>query len=261
VRLVLLGDPVAHSCSPAIHHAALAAVGVSGSYEARRVGLSGLLAAVDDLREGGIDGINVTMPHKAAAAAAADLADQLVTATGAANTLRRRGLPDGPIVEATNTDVGGIAAAADAGGIPPDAPVLVLGAGGAAAAAVAAFRDYLAGVSTRRSGGAAALGLQTGVAAPPVPWGDAVEGVVVVNATPLGMHGETLPVGILDAAAGLIDLPYGDGSTPAMRRAHLLGIPAVDGLDVLVAQAAIAFTWWTGIPAPLDVMSTAARGV
>jgi len=223
------------------------------------VDLRGFLSAVEDLRDGCIDGINVTMPHKAAAAAAADLADEIVRATGAANTLRRGGSPDRPVVEATNTDVGGIAAAADAAGIPPDAPVLVLGAGGGAAAAVVAFRDRLAGVSTRRAGNVGALAERTGVPVRPCPWGEAVDGVVVVNATPLGMRGEMLPGGILDAAVGLIDLPYGEVPTPAMQRAHLLGIRAVDGLRVLVAQAAISFTWWTDVPAPLDVMHPAAQ--
>ena len=169
-------------------------------------------------------------------------------------------MPESPAVEATNTDVGGITAATDAAGIPPNAPVLVLGGGAAAAAAGVAVGDRLAGVATRHSGAAAALESRTGVAVLPRPWGEGVDGAVVVNATPLGMHGETLPGAVLDAAAGLIDMPYREGPTPAIRRAHLLGIPVVDGLHLLVAQAAISFTWWTGVRAPLDVMHAAARG-
>ena len=260
MRLVLLGDPVTHSRSPAIHRAALAAVGLSGSYEVRRVGHRGLLDAVADLREGRIDGANITMPHKPAAAAAADLTDGLVDATGAANTLRRGGSPGAPMVEATNTDVAGLTAAADAAGIPRDAPVLVLGSGGAAAAAMLAFGDRPASLSARRSEAAGELALRTGSPVPFIRWGEAVDGAVVVNATPLGMYGESLPGDLLEAAAGLIDMAYGDRANPAIRRARYLGIPAADGLDVLVAQAAISFSWWTDVPAPLDVMRRAAGG-
>ncbi len=260
MRLVLLGDPVVHSRSPVIHRAALAATGLSGSYEARRVGRRGLLGAFADLKEGRIDGANITMPHKSAAAAAADLSDGMVAATGAANTLRRSGSPDGAIVEATNTDVVGLTVAAEAAGIPREAPVLVLGAGGAAAAAMVAFGDRPAGLSARRPEAAGEMALRTGAPVPFCLWGEAVEGAVVINATPLGMHGESLPGDLLEMAAGLVDMAYGDRATPAMRRAHDLGIPAADGLDVLVAQAAASFFWWTDIPAPVNVMQRAARG-
>lgn len=258
MRLVLLGDPVAHSRSPAIHQAALAATGLSGSYEVRRVSHRGLPDAVADLREGRIDGANITMPHKAAAAVAADLTDGLVDATGAANTLRRGGGPDAPIVEATNTDVAGLTAAADAAGLPREAPVLVLGSGGAAAAAMLAFGDRPVILSARRPEAAGELALRMGAPVPSCRWGEAVDGVVVVNATPLGMCGESLPGNLLETAAGLIDLAYGGRATPAMQRARHLGIPAAGGLDVLVAQAAISFFWWTGVPAPIDVMRRAA---
>ena len=74
------------------------------------------------------------------------------------------------------------------------------------------------------------------------------------------MFGESLPENLLEVAAGLIDMAYGDRATPAMQRAQDLGFPAADGLDVLVAQAAASFFWWTGVPAPLNVMIQAARG-
>ncbi len=260
MRLVLLGDPVAHSRSPAIQRAALAAAGLSGSYEARRVSHRGLLDAVADLKEGRIDGANITMPHKSAAAAAADLADGVVAATGAANTLRRGWSPDGPNVEATNNDVAGLTAAADAAGIPREAPVLVLGAGGAAAAAVVAFGERSVSLSARRPGAVGELALRTGAPVPSCRWGEAVDGAVVINATPLGMYGESLPEDLLEVAAGLIDMAYGDRVTPAVQKARDLGIPAADGLHVLVAQAAASFFWWTGVPAPLNVMLQAAGG-
>jgi len=82
---------------------------------------------------------------------------------------------------------------------------------------------------------------------------------VVVNATPLGMQGEELPPGVIEAAGGLIDLPYGTEPTPAVALARRRGLPVADGLDLLVAQAALSFELWAGGPAPLAVMEAAAR--
>ena len=249
MRLALFGDPVAHSRSPAIQAAALDAVGIDGNYRARRVDGEGLLAGLAEMREGLLDGANVTMPHKAAAAAAADMIDDVVALTGAANTLRASAARAGAI-EATNTDVGGLRHAADAAGIPSGGPVLVLGGGGAAAAARVAFSDG----DVRHSVRSDAVGSLSWV-----PWGTGWPGAVVVNATPLGMRGESLPRGVVEVAGGLIDMAYGDHPTPAFEEAVRIGIPAVDGMDVLVAQAAASFTWWTGLDAPLAAMRAAAR--
>ncbi len=82
---------------------------------------------------------------------------------------------------------------------------------------------------------------------------------VVVNATPLGMHGEELPAGLVEQAGGLYDLAYGDRPPPAVETAHRLGLPAVDGLDHLVAQAAGSFEIWIGMDAPIDAMAGAVR--
>ena len=249
MRLVVLGDPVAHSRSPAIHTAAFAATGIEGTYLARRVDSDGLMSALEEIRAGRLDGANITMPHKAAAAAAAEISDDVVAITGAANTLRSSATRPG-MIEATNTDVGGLRNAANVAGMPSGAPVLVLGGGGAAAAASAAFGERRVVVSTRSGavGSAATLA-----------WGTGWPGAVVVNATPLGMGGESLPDGLLQDAAGFIDMAYGDDPTPAFRQAVDMGIPAIDGLDVLVSQAAESFSWWTGLDAPLDVMAIAAR--
>jgi len=250
VRLVVLGDPVVHSRSPAIHTAALAAFGIDGSYRARRVDEHGLLAALGEMREGRLDGANVTMPHKAAAAAAADIVDGLVAATGAANTLRRSASLAGTI-EATNTDVAGLCSVAVTAGMPAGAPILLLGGGGAASAARVAFGDRELRISVRTDTGTSAT----------VPWGEGWPGAVLVNATPVGMNGEALPPGAMAGAVGLIDMAYGSGPTPACGDAVRRGIPVADGLDVLVAQAAESFTWWTGLEAPRDIMLGAARNL
>lgn len=254
MRLVLLGDPVGHSRSPAIHQAALAAAGIEGRYEALRVNSAGVYRACAEIRAGALDGANVTMPHKRTAAAAADRLAPEAARCGAVNTL----VPEGGEVAGHNTDVGGLLLARDWGGIPSGAPVLILGAGGAAAAALVAFAGSDLFLSTRRAGAGRALGAALGVPAGETPWGRPVPGAILVNATPLGMLGEALPACLVEEAAGLIDMPYGAEPTPAMTAARRLGLPAADGLDLLVAQAALSFRLWTGVEADMSSMRRAA---
>lgn len=254
MRLALLGDPVEHSRSPAIHNAALRAVGIEGTYEAKRTDAGGVATAIAGIRSGVLDGANVTMPLKAAALDAADSAAVEAIRAGAVNTLF---LHDGA-VRGENTDIGGMRDVAAGIGVPDGAPVLVLGAGGAAGAAVVAFGEHPLFVSARRPEAVEHLLEVAAVDGDPVEWGSAVDGAVVVNATPIGMHGGSLPAAVLGGAGGLIDLAYGDQSTPAVLA--LRGrIPVADGIDHLVAQAARSFTFWTGTPAPIEVMERAAR--
>ena len=246
LRLVLLGDPVDHSLSPAIHRAALAAWGIDGTYEARRVDIAGLAAAIGEIREGALHGANVTMPHKRRALEECNLLDADARLAGAVNTLSA-GAGE---VRGWNTDVAALRGVLAS---RPSGPLLVLGAGGAAAAALVAGAGRSSMVSARREAAAARLSSAM------VPWGSPVEGAVVVNATPLGMRGESVPPAVLAAAAGLVDLAYGSSVTPAVATMQAMGRPVVDGIAVLVAQAAASFTIWTGDPAPVEVMERAAR--
>jgi shikimate dehydrogenase len=250
MRLVLLGDPVGHSLSPPIFRAAFAAAGVTGSsYEARRVDAAGLAAAMAEIQAGEIDGANVTMPHKRLAARGCSDLDRDAARAGAVNTLARR---DGLVI-GWNTD---ILALRDALAGMPDGPVLVLGAGAAAAAAIVAAGSREQIVAARRPEAARAVSAAAIVG----EWGRPVEGAIVVNATPLGMRGEALPDRVLLAAFGLVDLAYGPTATPAVTAMRERGAPVVDGIDVLVAQAAASFTIWTGVTAPIEAMERAARG-
>ncbi len=249
----MLGDPVEHSRSPAIHSAALAAVGIEGTYEARRVDRAGMVSAVDEVRYGSLDGANVTMPHKESAFTLADRASGTALRAGVANTLIRR---EGMAV-AENTDVTGLVRVWDESGLPTDAPVLVLGSGGAAAAAVVAFSERPILMSARSPERAGAVLVRTRVEGEIVEWGRAVPGAVVVNATPLGMEGEPLPDGVVDRAGGLVDLPYGERRTPAVATALAIGLPCADGLAALLAQAADSFELFTGVPAPIEAMRAA----
>lgn len=254
MRLVLLGDPVEHSRSPAIHTAALAATGIDGTYQARRVDDDGMKSAIDEVRYGRLDGANVTMPHKQAAFALADRVSEPALRAGAVNTLTHRsGMAVGD-----NTDVAGIRRAWEDAGFDASAPVLVLGSGGAAAAAIVALSDHAVHMSARSPQRAEAVLERTRVDGALVEWGRGVEEAVVVNATPIGMGGETLPPGVLGPASGLIDLPYGPVDTPAVAAARERGLPVADGLEVLVAQAAASFELWTGVEAPVEAMKAAA---
>jgi len=253
MKLVLLGDPVEHSRSPAIHTAAMKAAGIEGSYVARRVDRAGMVTAVAEIRYGSLDGANVTMPHKESAFALVDRVSEIALRAGAVNTvIHREGMATGD-----NTDVSGLLRAHDDLGLSESAPVHVLGSGGAAAAALVAFAGRELSISARAGDRAEALLQRTRVDGEVVGWGDPVQGAVVVNATPLGRAGETLPDGIVERAAGLIDWPYGDQRTPSVVSALALGFPVADGRDVLLAQAAASFELWTGVAAPIEAMRAA----
>jgi shikimate dehydrogenase len=253
VRLALLGDPVDHSRSPAIHAAAFAAVGMHGFYEARRVDGDGVAEACREMRAGLLGGANVTMPWKSRAADECDEMTGDSARIGAVNTL----VPLGGRVHGHNTDVAGIRAALDR--FPPAAPVVVLGAGSTAGAALLACDGRAVTVAARRVERAEALVGRVGVEAIVGPWEAPPPGSVIVNATPIGMGGEALPAGWMEQSAGLVDLAYGADETPAVAAARASGLLVADGIDVLVAQAAASFELWTGVSAPLEAMERAAR--
>lgn len=255
MRLALLGDPVEHSLSPRLHAAAFTAVGIDGTYETRRVGPPDMRMMADEVRQGRLDGANITMPHKVLAAELADHLDQTATRAGSVNTWVRR---DGNLV-GHSTDGHGIHFAIHHGKLPKACPVLILGAGGAAAAAVDALYDRPLYLSSRRSEAAATLIETMGVDAEIVPWGTPLEGALVVNATPLGMRGESLPTGVVELAKGLLDMVYGETMTPAVAMAMGIGIPASNGLAMLVGQARESFRLWTGLVVPAGVMLEAAN--
>ena len=92
------------------------------------------------------------------------------------------------------------------------------------------------------------------------PWGQPVAGAVLVNATPLGMRGESLPAGVLDEAGGLLELAYGRGQTPAEAVLAARDLPVASGELVLVGQGAASFAIWTGVEVPPTVMLAALAG-
>jgi shikimate dehydrogenase len=260
-RLGVLGWPVAHSRSPAMHRAALAAIGRTDlTYQRLPVPPEAFAETVRALPAAGFLGANVTIPHKEAALALADEASEAARAIGAANTLTFR--PDGAIA-AENTDAPGLLAAL---GAPAPASALVLGAGGSARAAAYALKRAGADVAVwnRTPERARRLACDLGVTA---VTGRAPAAEALVNCTAAGLEDpastfKELPVtaDVLGEYAVVVDLVYRAGGTELLRAARRPGCRVVDGLEVLVHQGASSFEIWTGARAPLDVMRRAARG-
>jgi shikimate dehydrogenase len=260
-RLGVLGWPVAHSRSPAIHNAALAELGLRDwHYQRLPVPPELLLETTRALGASGFVGANVTIPHKQAALALADSASAAARAIGAANTLSFAA--DGSIA-AENTDAPGLIAAL--GCSPRGRSALVLGAGGSARAAVWALREAGASevaVWNRTEQRARALAEELGARAVARP--EPAE--LLVNCTSVGLAPQPQELTALALTAEdlagygvVVDLVYRAGRTDLLEAAALHGAATVDGLEVLVAQGALSLELWTGREAPLRVMRDAAR--
>lgn len=270
-QLCVLGSPVSHSLSPAIHTAALRSLGMDGewSYEAIEVAPEEFEPRVRALPAEGFVGANVTIPHKLVAIALADSASSAAREIGAANTLSFAG----DQIHADNTDGEGLLASLPLD--PAGAPALVLGAGGAARAAVWALRGAGARVSvwnrtrTRAEELAEALGVSVADPDPATGTLPAAEYIVIVNTTTIGMSppghpGADLKALHLDADSftdgqSVVDLVYGHAETELVRAARERGAQAIDGREVLVHQGAASFRIWTGVEPSLEAMREAAR--
>jgi shikimate dehydrogenase len=279
-RLGVLGWPVAHSRSPAMHNAALAALGLRDWHYQRLPVPPELFAETTRALGGaGFLGANVTIPHKKAALTLADEPSATARAIGAANTLTFK---EGAIV-AENTDAPGLIAAmtrawgggdahardAAASGEPSSSPVggrgvLVLGAGGSARAAVWALIDAGASevsVWTRTPQRAAELARELGARAVQAP----VPADILVNCTSVGLqrsatevHDPLQELGLTSDRVGeyshVVDLVYSDAPTPLLAAAERAGAHTLGGLDILLAQGALSLEGWTGLKVPRDVM-------
>jgi shikimate dehydrogenase len=257
----VIGDPVAHSLSPTLHNAAFAALGLDWVYVAFPVPRGRGADAVAAVPALGLAGFNVTMPHKEDAASACDELTPDAAALRSVNTVVA--LPDGRIL-GDSTDGPGFLDTLAADAVAVDGrPVLVLGAGGAARAVVLALGRAGAEVTVaarRLDAAEAAAALAPGARALPLGAVDPSAFAVVVNATPLGMSGgDPLPVDpqSLHAAQAVIDLVYHPADTPLLTAARSQGAMALNGLGMLLHQAARSFELWTGQDAPVDAMRAA----
>jgi shikimate dehydrogenase len=261
----VIGDPVGHSLSPAIHNAAFAATGIDAVFVALPVTADGLPVAVAGARALDLLGLSVTMPHKAAIAQHLDDRRHEAEVLDAVNCVVR----DGDRLVGANTDGPGFVDALTAASVDlVGTRVLVLGAGGAARAVIHALAGAGVaeiGVANRSAERAQAAVLLGGRDARIVDAADAPDFDVVVNATSVGM-GEPAAAGALPVAADrlregqvVVDLVYEPVETALLAAARSVGARAVDGVGMLVHQAAHAFHLWTGVEAPVTAMDDAAR--
>ena len=256
----LIGDPVAHSLSPAMHNAAFAALGLPHRYEAREVKADELEATIERMRREDVLGANVTIPHKEAVLRLVARVSDEARRIGAVNTITRRG----GTLDADNTDGYGFRRALEEAGIRP-ARVIVLGAGGAARACVVELlrMGALVLVANRARDRADRLARSIeieGRRARAIAWplqDELDRADAVVNATPLGLHNED-PVRGRVLHGAVIDLVPTAEPTPLVKRAKATeNVIVVDGLSMLLHQAARSFQLWTGLEPPLAVMRAA----
>lgn len=265
MKLSLLGFPLSHSLSPAMHNAALREVGLSDwRYEAMPVEDSHLPEAIGMIRGDEYAGANVTVPHKEKVIPLLDGITPVAEAIGAVNTIVKR---DGKMI-GHNTDAAGLLADLHTYGVKiQDRTVLVLGAGGSARAAVAACAGMGAKIKiiARRRDQAESLisYLQLPVATYDLTINDlhraSHDCALILNCTPLGMSPNVNSSPWFDSVpfpkeSFVYDLVYNPRETKLVKQARAQGLNATTGLGMLIEQGALAFELWTGMNAPRKIM-------
>lgn len=258
----VIGSPVAHSRSPRLHQHWLRRYGIQGHYIPMDIASEDLEAALETLPKLGFIGVNVTIPHKEHILRLADVVSDRAALIGAANTIVFR--EDGK-VHADNTDSYGFLENLRHGApgwIPNAGPAAVLGAGGAARAVIIALLD--SGVeeirlSNRTKTRAESLRQEFGTKISVYDWvqaGNMLEGAAtVVNTASLGMVGKPdlrIPLDAIDKSAVVTDLVYTPLETHLLTVARSMGCQTVDGLGMLLYQAAPGFERWFGIRPEVD---------
>lgn len=265
----VVGSPIAHSKSPAIHSAFAAQVGVQLRYERVEVQTGQLAAAVAEFQAYGGRGMNITLPLKEEAWQLATTRTPRAAQAGAANTLW---FTDEGAVAVDNTDGAGLVRDLEVnhGVALAGRHILLLGAGGAARGVVPALLDAAPAtlaVSNRTSARAAALcaAFAERASLEAVPWGEMPEQPpdVIINGTTLSMHGDVppLPAAAVHADSVCYDMMYANAATPFVAWARSLGARlALDGLGMLVEQAAESFARWHGVRPATQPVIAALRG-
>lgn len=246
----VVGDPISHSLSPAIHGAAYAELGMSLSYRAFQVPVGELEEAFQRLAKVGYIGANVTLPHKEAAFQWCTGVSPLAADCGAVNTVQ---LGDR---EGTNTDGPAIVSVLVSAGIAPGSRVLILGAGGTAKTAVFALAQngFLVSAYNRTPGRLQGLPPECEILAEPDPSG----AQAILNCTSAG-HSGACPEIMWDRAEActVFDANYGPAHRPLRAASISRGLTVHDGSKLLLEQAALAFEWWTHKEAPRTAMMKA----
>ena len=265
----IIGDPVEHSMSPAMHNAAFRELGLDYLYLPFRVKKEDLSKAIEGMRALNIKGLNVTIPHKVAVLQFLDKLDPLAEKIGAVNTI----VNDDGVLIGHNTDAAGFLQALLQSGVEPEGKnVVIMGAGGASRAISFILADRgaklvilnrlleldwaeeLAGsISKTFSREVTALELNKENLAGALEKTD-----ILVNATSLGMSPNTDETPIISDLLRpnliVVDIIYNPVKTRLLREAEAAGAKTVSGVDMLIWQGAIAFEKWTGRQAPVELM-------
>jgi len=234
-----------------MHNAAFQNLGLDWTYELLDIPREQLAQSVQRLRAPDVGGANVTIPYKQAVMEHLDAVAPEALRARAVNTI----VNEGGKLGGFNTDIPAIRTALEELGVEPArANAVILGGGGAARAAAVAMEGGHVTFVLRHPAGADVPGKVVGWSDPSVPAMTRAADVLI-NATPLGRHDEMpLRPAALPKDGAVIDLVYVKGGTPMVRKARSLGLPAVDGWEVLLAQGTISFLLWTGRAAPRDAM-------
>lgn len=258
----VIGHPVRHSLSPALHNAAFQQLGVDWVYTAFEVMPGGAQAAIDAMRVLGLGGLSVTMPHKEMVADAVDSLDPAAAALRSVNTVVPQA--DGLLMGYSTDGAGFVASLAAAGVQVHGRTVCVLGAGAAARAIVDALARAgaarIAVLNRTFSSAQQAVELAGDVGVLGVA-SDVREAQIVVNATSIGMGSQDLPFDVAALHAGQVvaDIVYHPRDTALLQAARAAGAMAVDGLGMLVHQAALQQQLWHGLVPDVTVMAAAAE--
>jgi shikimate dehydrogenase len=258
----VIGSPVRHSLSPALHNAAFTHLGVDWVYIALPVAPGESQRALDAMRLFALGGLSVTMPHKDAVAREVDELDPAAAALHSVNTVVPR--HDGHLVGYSTDGAGFVASLAAAGVAVEGRTVCLLGAGGAARAiadAVARSGAERVAVVNRTSGAAEATAALAGSVGVVGSFDDVRAADIVVNATSIGMGTNDLPCdpSLLHGRQVVADIVYHPRDTAFLQVARAVGATSVDGLGMLVHQAALQQRLWHGTLPDVGVMAAAAE--
>ena len=266
----IIGNPVEHSLSPAIHNAAFQQLGLNCVYLAWKVEAIG--DAIKGLRAlGNFRGASVTIPHKVSAMPFLDHVEPTARHIGAINTI----VAEKGQLTGYNTDATGALRALQKGGVElKGRHIVILGSGGAAraiafalAAESGAARLSLLGVDDKeRATLVADVRSRTALAVDNLPLDEATlgktlpEAQVLIHCTPIGMSPKNeatcVPASLLHAGLAVMDIVYNPRETKLLKDARLAGCKTIPGLDMFLNQAVAQFELWTSQPAPVDVMRT-----
>jgi shikimate dehydrogenase len=263
----IIGDPVEHSMSPAMHNAAFKKLGLDYIYVPFRVKPGELAAAVSGLRALNVVGFNVTIPHKVAILPLLDKLDPAAERIGAVNTV----VNDSGKLIGFNTDADGfLRALTDRGIEPAGKKIAIIGAGGASRAVsyILAANGAVLTIFNRQKNLnhaeliASMITMNIGVNAKVLALDDLADGLkntdILVNTTSVGMEPQDVdtpvPAGLLKGLPVVVDIVYNPRETQLLKDAKKAGVKTIGGVEMLAWQGALSFEKWTGQKAPLDLM-------